>query len=478
MGRKTRRQPAGATEKKASHPTLIEFIAPEADNSVSSTGLIKLKPITSLISSPNDVLATQFAFGENSLSDPFSQLSQQVSVPSEEDCPEVVLNLPADSVAEESAGDSKKQTPNEEKADAQSLITPAKTNRKFKKPLSGSYRKVTDFFSATPRPKAIPQDKENVANNKKKKSETTVPSNNSLPQPYKDKPCEPITKFDVRKLRNRSNRNTSKTPGMGEFYDRTGGGEGTSSCYKTPSSSPFPVIISGQFDVDKIMETLRENVNHSELIIDLDRQKRTILIDVKEGLNLACQEQVVSAIRNVLDHSGEYTVEERPKEDSRANTERMEDDVEVIEPMEDDVISISSSDNDVMPVKKQEKKVKPPARKSGRKTKTKAKAPKVKPIKAKVACPDYKIVKGTHFAVDAFRYGSIDGVTKYFLTHFHSDHYVGLTKKFAHPLIMSPITANLVRRIIKVDEKYIRQIDLNSPIMVDDVEVTALDANQ
>lgn len=55
-------------------------------------------------------------------------------------------------------------------------------------------------------------------------------------------------------------------------------------------------------------------------------------------------------------------------------------------------------------------------------------------------CPPYKIIENTTFAVDAFQFGYIDNVTHYFLTHFHADHYIGLTKSFAKPLYVSPIT--------------------------------------
>lgn len=93
-------------------------------------------------------------------------------------------------------------------------------------------------------------------------------------------------------------------------------------------------------------------------------------------------------------------------------------------------------------------------------------------------CPPYKVVEGTTFCVDGFQFGDVAGVTHYFLTHYHADHYIGLTKKFSHPLYMSPITARLVRLFIKVDEEYIHEIDVDQTIMVDNVEVTAIDANQ
>lgn len=75
-----------------------------------------------------------------------------------------------------------------------------------------------------------------------------------------------------------------------------------------------------------------------------------------------------------------------------------------------------------------------------------AKKSNKKPSKAtvtrrkKVECPTYKIVEDTKLAVDAFRYGDIEGVEHYFLSHFHADHYIGLKKSFNHKLYVSNIT--------------------------------------
>ena len=96
-------------------------------------------------------------------------------------------------------------------------------------------------------------------------------------------------------------------------------------------------------------------------------------------------------------------------------------------------------------------------------------------------CPFYKIMPGFFICVDAFRYGAVQGCNAYFLSHFHSDHYVGLTSSWCHgPIYCSKVTANLVKQQLRVDPKWVVALDFEARFDVpgtQGVAVTMIPAN-
>ncbi|KAK9470857.1 beta-lactamase-like protein [Dipodascopsis tothii] len=82
-------------------------------------------------------------------------------------------------------------------------------------------------------------------------------------------------------------------------------------------------------------------------------------------------------------------------------------------------------------------------------------------------------------AVDAFRYGGVPNISKYFLTHFHSDHYGGLYSSWKHgPIYCSEVTGRLVMKKLQVDPQYVQMLPMNKRIDIDgQFAVTLIDAN-
>lgn len=84
---------------------------------------------------------------------------------------------------------------------------------------------------------------------------------------------------------------------------------------------------------------------------------------------------------------------------------------------------------------------------------------------------------GTRFLVDGFAH-DLDGCEHWFLTHFHADHYQGLTKKFDRGIVYgTPTTIRLVKERLGVDARRLRPIRIGQRVDVDGVDVTFIDAN-
>ncbi|KAI5283624.1 hypothetical protein KEM54_001979 [Ascosphaera aggregata] len=96
-------------------------------------------------------------------------------------------------------------------------------------------------------------------------------------------------------------------------------------------------------------------------------------------------------------------------------------------------------------------------------------------------CPFYKILPNFAICIDAFRYGAVEGCEAYFLSHFHSDHYIGLTKTWCNgPIYCSQVTANLVIQQLGVNQSWVRPIPFDITVDVPGTQgakVTMLEAN-
>ncbi|KAI0596994.1 DNA repair metallo-beta-lactamase-domain-containing protein [Biscogniauxia sp. FL1348] len=96
-------------------------------------------------------------------------------------------------------------------------------------------------------------------------------------------------------------------------------------------------------------------------------------------------------------------------------------------------------------------------------------------------CPFYKIMPGFFICVDAFRYGAVKGCKAYFLSHFHSDHYIGLTANWSHgPIYCSKVTASLIKNQLRTATKWIKELEFEEKVEVpgtEGVTVTMLPAN-
>ncbi|RGP70441.1 DNA cross-link repair pso2 snm1 [Fusarium sporotrichioides] len=96
-------------------------------------------------------------------------------------------------------------------------------------------------------------------------------------------------------------------------------------------------------------------------------------------------------------------------------------------------------------------------------------------------CPFYKIMPGFSICVDAFRYGAVQGCKAYFLSHFHSDHYIGLTARWCHgPIYCSKVTGSLVKNQLRTAAKWVVELEFDKSYDIPGTEgatVTMIPAN-
>ncbi|XP_029121739.1 DNA ligase 6 isoform X1 [Elaeis guineensis] len=91
--------------------------------------------------------------------------------------------------------------------------------------------------------------------------------------------------------------------------------------------------------------------------------------------------------------------------------------------------------------------------------------------------PHSKLIPSTRFIVDGFRSAG-DFSVSYFLSHFHSDHYAGLSPSWSKGLIIcSETTARLVVEILNVLPFFVVSLSLGETAEIDGWDVTAVDAN-
>ena len=96
--------------------------------------------------------------------------------------------------------------------------------------------------------------------------------------------------------------------------------------------------------------------------------------------------------------------------------------------------------------------------------------------------PKWRVIPGTPgpFAVDCFTTRESKSLTQtrsWFLTHYHYDHYGGLTKKWCASkrgrIFCTKITAKLVHRMLGVSLEALHVLELDTPTVVEGVRVTA-----
>jgi len=101
--------------------------------------------------------------------------------------------------------------------------------------------------------------------------------------------------------------------------------------------------------------------------------------------------------------------------------------------------------------------------------------PTYHPVANLASAPACKRVPGCNgFIIDGFGFSG----KYYFLTHFHSDHFGGLSRSFQGTIFCTPITARLVTLRFGISRSQIKVIEIGGePVCVENAKVFAFEAN-
>ncbi|KAF8113632.1 hypothetical protein N665_0047s0038 [Sinapis alba] len=104
-----------------------------------------------------------------------------------------------------------------------------------------------------------------------------------------------------------------------------------------------------------------------------------------------------------------------------------------------------------------------------------------KPPFSPLSIPQSNRIPKTNFIVDLFRFPTSSpdsSAVAFFLSHFHSDHYSGLSSSWSRGIIFcSHITARLVKQILQVPSQFVFPLPMNQKVIIDGSEVVLIDAN-
>ncbi|XP_047954585.1 DNA ligase 6 [Salvia hispanica] len=92
--------------------------------------------------------------------------------------------------------------------------------------------------------------------------------------------------------------------------------------------------------------------------------------------------------------------------------------------------------------------------------------------------PYSKLIPHSRFIVDGFKHADPNFSLSYFLSHFHSDHYTGLSPHWTTGIIYcSSTTATLLHQILNIPRQLISPLPLAQKVLIDGSEVYLVDAN-